>query len=213
MKNKIIVILMTFLLLISFSACNTFRTDESTQEITDPNEQNDGFDSEEERVDYPAVMEVETDFAEVDYSKFLFAPEPIYIYGDDELSIHNYSEAIQMMKAAEAQSLAFMSASNYDEALSLLNQVIEGSGDNRYKLMVAVSFKGLRGGYYVNTRFSEMYNLYPNTGEKKDLLFYSQQTIEYKTINGLLKSWERFTKYTNITSITFYTVPVVNVTE
>lgn len=219
--KKIIAILAT-LLLISFSACDGTTKDlgseettsaETTSEETTLEETTSEQTTEEEMLIYPDVIEVETDLAEVDYSKFLFLTEPMYIDSDKELSIHNYSEARQMLKAAEAYDGELVSASSYDEALSLLNQVIEGSGDNKYKLMVAVSFTGVQGGYYVSTRYSEMYNMYQNTGERQDLLFFSERNIEYVTIDGFLRAWERFTKYSSTISITFYTVPVVNVTE
>ena len=219
--KKIIARLAT-LLLISFSACDGTTKDlgseettsaETTSEETTLEETTSEQTTEEEMLIYPDVIEVETDLAEVDYSKFLFLTEPMYIDSDKELSIHNYSEARQMLKAAEAYDGELVSASSYDEALSLLNQVIEGSGDNKYKLMVAVSFTGVQGGYYVSTRYSEMYNMYQNTGERQDLLFFSERNIEYVTIDGFLRAWERFTKYSSTISITFYTVPVVNVTE
>lgn len=224
--KKIIAILAT-LLLISFSACDGTTKElgseettsaettsaETTSEETTLEETTSEQTTEEEMLIYPDVIEVETDLAEVDYSKFLFLTEPMYIDSDKELSIHNYSEARQMLKAAEAYDGELVSASSYDEALSLLSQVIEGSGDNKYKLMVAVSFTGVQGGYYVSTRYSEMYNMYPNTGERQDLLFFSERNIDYVTIDGFLRAWERFTKYSSTISITFYTVPVVNVTE
>jgi len=219
--KKIIAILAT-LLLISFSACDGTTKElgseettsaETTSEETTLEETTSEQTTEEEMLIYPDVIEAETDLAEVDYSKFLFLTEPMYIDSDKELSIHNYSEARQMLKAAEAYDGELVSASSYDEALSLLSQVIEGSGDNKYKLMVAVSFTGVQGGYYVSTRYSEMYNMYPNTGERQDLLFFSERNIDYVTIDGFLRAWERFTKYSSTISITFYTVPVVNVTE
>ena len=224
--KKIIAILAT-LLLISFFACDGTTKElgseettsaettsaETTSEETTLEETTSEQTTEEEMLIYPDVIEVETDLAEVDYSKFLFLTEPMYIDSDKELSIHNYSEARQMLKAAEAYDGELVSASSYDEALSLLSQVIEGSGDNKYKLMVAVSFTGVQGGYYVSTRYSEMYNMYPNTGERQDLLFFSERNIDYVTIDGFLRAWERFTKYSSTISITFYTVPVVNVTE
>ncbi len=219
--KKIIAILAT-LLLISFSACDGTTKElgseettsaETTSEETTLEETTSEQTTEEEMLIYPDVIEVETDLAEVDYSKFLFLTEPMYIDSDKELSIHNYSEARQMLKAAEAYDGELVRASSYDEALSLLSQVIEGSGDNKYKLMVAVSFTGVQGGYYVSTRYSEMYNMYPNTGERQDLLFFSERNIDYVTIDGFLRAWERFTKYSSTISITFYTVPVVNVTE
>ena len=224
--KKIIAILAT-LLLISFSACDGTTKElgseettsaettsaETTSEETTLEETTSEQTTEDEMIIYPDVIEVETDLAEVDYSKFLFLTEPMYIDSDKELSIHNYSEARQMLKAAEAYDGELVSASSYDEALSLLSQVIEGSGDNKYKLMVAVSFTGVQGGYYVSTRYSEMYNMYQNTGERQDLLFFSERNIDYVTIDGFLRAWERFTKYSSTISITFYTVPVVNVTE
>lgn len=214
--KKIIAILAT-LLLISFSACDgttkELGSEETTSAETTLEETTSEQTTEDEMIIYPDVVELETDLAEVDYSKFFFASEPMYIDGDKELSIHNYSEARKMLKAAEAHNGELMSASSYDEALSLLSQVIEGSGDNKYKLMVAVSFTGVQGGYYVDTRYSEMYNMYQNTGERQDLLFFSERNIEYVTIDGFLRTWERFTKYSSTISITFYTVPVVNVTE
>jgi len=186
---------------------------EITSEETTLEETTSEQTTEEEMIIYPDVVELETDLAEVDYSKFFFASEPVYIDSDKELSIHDYSDARQLLKAAEAHNGELVSASSYDEALSLLSQVIECSGDNKYKLMVAVSFTGVQGGYYVSTRYSEMYNMYPNTGERQDLLFFSERNIDYVTIDGFLRAWERFTKYSSTISITFYTVPVVNVTE
>lgn len=219
--KKIIAILAALMLLTLLSSCDGATNASGSQETTSAEttseettlDETTSEQTTEEEIYYPDVIELETDLAEVDYSKFLFMPEPVYIDSDAELSIHNYSEARQMLKVAEAHDGELMSASNYDEALSLLSQVMEGSGDNKYKLMVAVSFTGVQGGYYVDTRYSEMYNMYLNTGERQDLLFFSERNIDYVTIDGFLKAWERFTKYSSTISITFYTVPIVNVTE
>ncbi len=204
---------MTVLLLISLSACNDSETDESTPETTAPREPSNEFDPEEEVWAYPDVMEAETDLAEVEYSKFVFMSEPVYMDSDKELSIHNYSEARQMLKAAEAHNGEKVSASSYEEAVALINRVIEGSGDNKYVIMVSVSFKYAFGAYYLGRGYIEKYEMYLNSGEKQDLLFYTAKKLERTSAETFIRSWEFFTKYSHINSITFYTVPVVKITE
>lgn len=179
--------------------------------ITDPKEPSNEFDPEEEVWAYPDINEAETDLAEVDYSKFIFMSEPVYMDSDKELSIHNYSEARQMLKAAEAHNGEKVSASSYEEAVALINRVIEGSGDNKYVIMVSVSFKGRFGAFYVGMGYIKMYEMYLNSGEKQDLLFYTAKKLERTSAETFIRSWEFFTKYSHINSITFYTVPMVNV--
>ena len=184
---------------------------ENNIEVTEPKNQSNEFDPEEEVWAYPDINEAETDLAEVDYSKFIFMSEPVYIDSDKELSIHNYSEAREMLKAAEAHNGEKVCASSYEEAVALLGQVIEGSGDNKYVIMVSVSFEGMFGAFYVHMGYIEMYNMCLNSGEKQDLLFYTAKKLERTSAEAFIRSWEFFTKYSHINSITFYTVPVVNV--
>lgn len=187
--------------------------DEHVPDATEPKDPSYEWDPDVEVDVYPDVEELETDLAEVDYSKFVFMPEPVYIDSDKELSIHNYDEARQMLKAAEAHNGEKLSASSYEEAVALLSRVVEGSGDNKYVVMVSVSYKGQFGAYYVGMGYIEMYNMYPNSGENQDLLFYTAKKLERSPTEALIRSWEFFAKYSHINSITFYTVPVVNVTE
>ena len=182
-------------------------------EITESEETKYIWDPEVEVGAYPDINEAETDLAEVDYSKFVFMSEPVFIDSDKELSIHNYSEARQMLKAAESHGGEKVSASSYEEAVALLSQVIEGSGDNKYVIMVSVSFNGRFGAFYVGMGYIEMYEVHLDLVENQDLLFYTAKKLERMSPEAFIRSWEFYAKYSHIYSITFYTVPVVNVVE
>ena len=121
--------------------------DEYVPDATEPKDPSYEWDPDVEVDVYPDVEELETDLVEVDYSKFIFMPEPVYIDSDKELSIHNYDEARQLLKAAEAHNGEKLSASSYEEAVALLSRVVEESGDNKYVVMVSVSYKGQFGAY------------------------------------------------------------------
>lgn len=196
------------------STIDSSKLDEIKTEITESEETEYIWDPEEPIYGYVDATEAETDLAEVDYSKFVFMPETVYIDSDKELSIHNYIEASEMLKAAEAHNGEKISVSSREEAVELLGRVIEGSVDNKCVVMVSVDFKwGYSAAYYVGMKYTETYNMYYISGENKDLLFYSALTFKYSTTESIIQLWEKFTKYSHINSITFYTVPVVNVIE
>ena len=154
---------------------------------------------------YPDIEEAETDLSEADYSKFVFYTDAVQINSDEELNISNYNDARKMLKTAEEISSEGQISEDYNNALILLHQIIENSGEE-YVIMASVHFTGNFGGYYVSTGYREMYNMYLNSGERQDLLFFSQKNINAERF---LKAWERFTKYSYIYKICFYTVPIV----
>ena len=203
MKSKILKIftlLLCFLLILP--SCESALPDESEA------------DTEFVTAVYPAILDIEPDLDNVDYSKFSFCTDILTCSDDLQLSLDdlsNLKNARKMKELVEANKSEWKQVASYDEGLELLKGIIANSKNTDSAIMLIIDYTTFPGIYAVDTRYKENFELEWNGGEKQCIWFYSKDWIEggfTPSPEKLLEAFERYTRYSTVTSVVISAVPI-----
>ena len=165
-------------------------------------------------VAYPAILDIEPDLENVDYSKLSFCTDILTCSDDLQLSLDdlsNLKNARKMKELVEANKSEWKQVASYDEGLELLKGIIANSKNTDCAIMLIIDYTTFPGIYAVDTRYKVNFELEWNGGEKQCIWFYSKDWIEggfTPSPEKLLEAFERYTRYSTVTSVVISAVPI-----
>ena len=163
---------------------------------------------------YPAILDIEPDLENVDYSKLSFCTDILTCSDDLQLSLDDLSNlkyARKMKELVEANKSEWKQVTSYDKGLELLKGIIANSKNTDSAIMLIIDYTTFPGIYAVETRYKENFELEWNGGEKQCIWFYSKDWIEggfTPSPEKLMEAFERYTRYSKVTSVVISAVPI-----
>lgn len=176
-------------------------------------EQTTEENAEEETTEWVARSEgmedTPPDLESVDYSKLHFYTDPVEASEGSTLSFEGKSLK-NVVELIEAQEKAATVAKDHEEATALMNQILENTENSFVQIVLIINYSESSGIYADDTYPQLEYCCdLGNNGGKNQLVFcYVKPGVEFRTSEYLMKAFERYTRYSKVTSVVVSAAPI-----
>ncbi|MBQ8410007.1 MAG: hypothetical protein IJY39_14190 [Clostridia bacterium] len=149
------------------------------------------------------------DLESIDYSKLRFYTDPVEAPEGGTLSFEGKSlkNVVELIETQEKEATV---AKDHEEASALMNQILENTENSFVQIVLIINYTESPGIYADDTYPQLEYccDLGMNGGNNQLVFCYVKPGVAFRTPEYLMKAFERYTRYSTVTSVVVSAAPI-----